>query len=250
MDFARHACCSTFAGTPFLGASYAVPRGSRAARPRRVHRVGRRRPARRCGRSRSRIPTWSGALVTAGDVAFYGTLDGWFKSVDAKTGKVLSKFKVGSGVVGNPITYPRAGRQAVRRRVRRHRRRLVPVRRRRALGRSRGRARAGRLRTRTSGATPARAAWSGSSVCSRVLAEEQYETQPIRRRAPRCTARDRLRSTIRRQTRLLPKPAPAGIRYEANVPAGGAGAAGDAHQATAAQPTPTAPRRAKGCSRR
>jgi PQQ-dependent dehydrogenase (methanol/ethanol family) len=48
---------------------------------------------------------WSGALVTAGDVAFYGTLDGWFKSVDAKTGKVLSKFKVGSGVVGNPITY-------------------------------------------------------------------------------------------------------------------------------------------------
>src|SRR5205807_491445 len=50
-------------------------------------------------------PNWSGALVTAGDVAFYGTLDGWFKSVDARTGKVLSKFKVGSGVVGNPITY-------------------------------------------------------------------------------------------------------------------------------------------------
>jgi len=51
------------------------------------------------------FPNWSGALVTAGDVAFYGTLDGWFKSVDARTGKVLSKFKVGSGVVGNPITY-------------------------------------------------------------------------------------------------------------------------------------------------
>jgi glucose dehydrogenase len=48
---------------------------------------------------------WSGALVTAGDVAFYGTLDGWFKSVDAKTGAVLSKFKVGSGVVGNPISF-------------------------------------------------------------------------------------------------------------------------------------------------
>lgn len=51
------------------------------------------------------FPTWSGALTTAGDVAFYGTLDGWFKTVDAKTGKVLSKFKVGSGVVGNPITF-------------------------------------------------------------------------------------------------------------------------------------------------
>jgi glucose dehydrogenase len=50
-------------------------------------------------------PTWSGALVTAGDVAFYGTLDGWFKVVDAKNGKLLSKFKVGSGIVGNPITY-------------------------------------------------------------------------------------------------------------------------------------------------
>jgi lanthanide-dependent methanol dehydrogenase len=50
-------------------------------------------------------PSWSGALATAGDVVFYGTLDGWFKSVDAVSGKVLSKFKVGSGVVGNPITF-------------------------------------------------------------------------------------------------------------------------------------------------
>lgn len=54
---------------------------------------------------REPYPAWSGALVTGGDVAFYGTLDGWFKSVDAKTGSVLSKFKVGSGVVGNPITF-------------------------------------------------------------------------------------------------------------------------------------------------
>ena len=51
------------------------------------------------------FPTWSGALVTAGDVAFYGTLDGYFKSIDARSGKVLSKFKVGSGVIGNPITF-------------------------------------------------------------------------------------------------------------------------------------------------
>jgi PQQ-dependent dehydrogenase (methanol/ethanol family) len=50
-------------------------------------------------------PSWSGVLATAGDVVFYGTLDGWFKSVDATTGKVLSKFKVGSGVVGNPIAF-------------------------------------------------------------------------------------------------------------------------------------------------
>ena len=50
-------------------------------------------------------PVWGGALVTKGGVVFYGTLDGWFKAADAKTGKVLWKFKVGSGVVGNPIAY-------------------------------------------------------------------------------------------------------------------------------------------------
>jgi PQQ-dependent dehydrogenase (methanol/ethanol family) len=55
--------------------------------------------------NKERYPNWSGTLATAGDIVFYGTLDGWFKAVDAKTGKTLSKFKVGSGVVGNPITY-------------------------------------------------------------------------------------------------------------------------------------------------
>ena len=48
---------------------------------------------------------WSGALVTAGDVAFYGTMDRWFKAVDAKTGKELWKFRTGSGVIGQPISY-------------------------------------------------------------------------------------------------------------------------------------------------
>jgi hypothetical protein len=38
-------------------------------------------------------------------VVFYGTLDGWFKAADAKTGAVLYKFKVGSGVIGNPIAF-------------------------------------------------------------------------------------------------------------------------------------------------
>ena len=48
---------------------------------------------------------WSGALVTAGDVVFYGTMDGWFKAVDAKSGNELWKFKVGSGIVAAPMTY-------------------------------------------------------------------------------------------------------------------------------------------------
>ena len=48
---------------------------------------------------------WSGALATAGDVVFYGTMDGWFKAVDAQTGNVLWQFKTGSGIIGQPITY-------------------------------------------------------------------------------------------------------------------------------------------------
>jgi len=52
-----------------------------------------------------KFPVWSGTLATAGDIAFYGTLDGWLKAADARTGRPLWKFKVGSGVVGAPITY-------------------------------------------------------------------------------------------------------------------------------------------------
>ncbi|HEX2719105.1 MAG TPA: PQQ-dependent dehydrogenase, methanol/ethanol family, partial [Gemmatimonadaceae bacterium] len=50
-------------------------------------------------------PVWGGALTTKGDVVFYGTLDGWFKAVDARSGEVLWKFRTGSGIVGNPVTY-------------------------------------------------------------------------------------------------------------------------------------------------
>lgn len=52
-----------------------------------------------------RYPVWSGALVTAGDVVFFGTMDGWFKAVDARSGKELWKFKTGSGIIGQPISY-------------------------------------------------------------------------------------------------------------------------------------------------
>ncbi|HEV8717487.1 MAG TPA: methanol/ethanol family PQQ-dependent dehydrogenase [Candidatus Binatia bacterium] len=48
---------------------------------------------------------WSGALSTAGDVVFFGTMDGWFKAVNAHDGKELWKFKVGSGIIGAPMTY-------------------------------------------------------------------------------------------------------------------------------------------------
>jgi lanthanide-dependent methanol dehydrogenase len=52
-----------------------------------------------------KFPVWSGALVTAGDVVFYGTMDGWFKAVDAHSGNLLWQFKCGSGIIGQPISY-------------------------------------------------------------------------------------------------------------------------------------------------
>jgi PQQ-dependent dehydrogenase (methanol/ethanol family) len=56
---------------------------------------------------------WSGALSTAGGVAFYGTLEGYLKAVDAKTGKELYKFKTPSGIIGNVMTYTHKGKQYV-----------------------------------------------------------------------------------------------------------------------------------------
>jgi len=51
------------------------------------------------------FPVWSATLTTAGDVVFYGTMDGWLKAVYARTGQPLWQFKLDSGVVGQPVTY-------------------------------------------------------------------------------------------------------------------------------------------------
>jgi glucose dehydrogenase len=51
------------------------------------------------------FPFWSGAVATAGDLVFFGTMDGWFKAVDARNGQELWKFKTGSGIIGQPVVY-------------------------------------------------------------------------------------------------------------------------------------------------
>jgi PQQ-dependent dehydrogenase (methanol/ethanol family) len=56
---------------------------------------------------------WSGALATAGGVVFYGTLEGYLKAVDARTGKELYKFKTPSGIIGNVTTYEHRGKQYI-----------------------------------------------------------------------------------------------------------------------------------------
>ena len=92
------------AGTPYLGASvkmYPGPGGYQgelvAWDPVHAREVW--------GVKDDKFPLYSGVLATAGDLVFYGTMDGWFKAVDARNGKELWKFKTGSGIVGSPITY-------------------------------------------------------------------------------------------------------------------------------------------------
>jgi len=60
-----------------------------------------------------RFSVWSGALTTAGDVVFYGTLEGYIKAVSTKDGKELWKFKTPSGIIGNVFTYQYGGKQYV-----------------------------------------------------------------------------------------------------------------------------------------
>ncbi|HLH48207.1 MAG TPA: PQQ-dependent dehydrogenase, methanol/ethanol family [Roseiarcus sp.] len=91
------------AGTPYVGATvdmFAGPGGYRGefmawdpVQRKKVWSI------------KENMPVWSGALVTAGDVAFYGTMDRWFKAVDAKDGKVLWQFHTGSGIIAQPVTY-------------------------------------------------------------------------------------------------------------------------------------------------
>lgn len=52
-----------------------------------------------------RFPVYSGVLATGGDLVFYGTMDGWFRAVDAHTGNILWQFKTASGIIGDPITF-------------------------------------------------------------------------------------------------------------------------------------------------
>jgi glucose dehydrogenase len=65
---------------------------------------------RRCVKE-EKFPIWSGVLATAGNVVFYGTMDGWFRAIDARKFdpthecQVLWEHKLSSGVIGNPITY-------------------------------------------------------------------------------------------------------------------------------------------------
>jgi len=91
------------AGTPYVGASvkmYAGPGGHRGeftawdpVQRKKIWSI------------REKFPAWSGALATAGDIVFYGTMDRFFKAVDAKTGHLLWQYRTGSGIISQPISF-------------------------------------------------------------------------------------------------------------------------------------------------
>jgi len=60
-----------------------------------------------------RSPNFSSTMVTASNLVFTGVMTGEFQALDADTGKVLWSFQTPSGIVGQPITWERNGKQYV-----------------------------------------------------------------------------------------------------------------------------------------
>jgi PQQ-dependent dehydrogenase (methanol/ethanol family) len=94
---------SYIAGTPYLGANVVYKPGPGGHQG--VVTAWDPVAAKPAWQITEKYPSWSGTLATAGDVVFYGNLEGWFKAVDAKSGQVLWQFKTGSGIIGQPVTY-------------------------------------------------------------------------------------------------------------------------------------------------
>jgi lanthanide-dependent methanol dehydrogenase len=93
------------AGTPYVGANYPPlpnsPGGYKGALIAWDPKVGRQVWA----VPDTAYPVYSGVLATGGDLVFYGTLDGKFRALDARNGKVLWEQQLGSGIIGGPMTY-------------------------------------------------------------------------------------------------------------------------------------------------
>jgi alcohol dehydrogenase (cytochrome c) len=58
-------------------------------------------------------PNYSSTMVTASDLVFTGVMTGEFQALDAETGKILWSFQTPSGIIGQPITWERDGKQYV-----------------------------------------------------------------------------------------------------------------------------------------
>jgi alcohol dehydrogenase (cytochrome c) len=61
----------------------------------------------------NKAPLWGGVMTTAGGLVFYGTPEGYLKALDAKTGKELWKFNVGTGIVAPPVAWEQDGEEYI-----------------------------------------------------------------------------------------------------------------------------------------
>ena len=60
-----------------------------------------------------RSPNYSSTMVTASNLVFTGVMTGEFQALDADTGKILWSFQTPSGIVGQPVTWEKDGKQYV-----------------------------------------------------------------------------------------------------------------------------------------
>ena len=58
-------------------------------------------------------PNYSSTLVTASNLVFTGVMTGEFQALDADTGTVLWSFQTPSGIIGQPVTWERNGKQYI-----------------------------------------------------------------------------------------------------------------------------------------
>jgi len=59
------------------------------------------------------LPFNGGTLTTGGGLVFAGNLHGDFRAIDAKSGNILWKRNLGSGIGAGPVTYMVDGKQYV-----------------------------------------------------------------------------------------------------------------------------------------
>ncbi len=63
--------------------------------------------------NKDELPYTGGTLATSTGLVFHGDVKGWFKALDAKSGKTLWQFNAGTGISQAPITYTIEGKQYV-----------------------------------------------------------------------------------------------------------------------------------------
>jgi PQQ-dependent dehydrogenase (methanol/ethanol family) len=99
----EHMTANYIAGTPYVGAEVRFKPGPGGNRG--VFQAWDVKGGQSVWSIKEKFPVWSGAVVTAGDVVFYGNMEGWFKALDARTGELLWQHKLSSGIIGQPTTY-------------------------------------------------------------------------------------------------------------------------------------------------